>query len=342
MPPGDPTAYHPPQPAANLAVDPAVLWGRSFLLDGPELEQALTFGDSRWLRRQVARLMAGAPGALHTFWAMQCSCGRGAWTLTGILQCKTRAALLRPCCRRACASGGCGRIHHGRRRRARVDRHPHCLARLRGAGLPGALSGTPAFQCWGMPTAEGWLAAACSLSGVASVLKETACACSCLAQFADWLRAAFPAANASVHNAGMAGTFGGVFAQARQGKCDRAALLWFGCCKPVALHTALGVLHPRQQSRVPPLLPSTAELDSLAATELRPGAASHMLPPAICVQCFDSLVPPADIYILEQATFDGTEPERCYCKDHYVNTPVQVSQATRACVELVLNTGRGW
>lgn len=74
-----------------------------------------------------------------------------------------------------------------------------------------------------------------------------------VSQFADWLRAAFPRANATVHNAGMAGTFSGVFAQ-----------------------------------------------------------------------CFDTLIPPADIYILEQTTFDGTEPERCYCKDHYVNTPVQV------------------
>lgn len=74
-----------------------------------------------------------------------------------------------------------------------------------------------------------------------------------VSQFADWLRAAFPRANATVHNAGMAGTFSGVFAQ-----------------------------------------------------------------------CFDTLIPPADIYILEQTTFDGTEPERCYCKDHYVNTPVQL------------------
>lgn len=72
-------------------------------------------------------------------------------------------------------------------------------------------------------------------------------------QFGDWLRAAFPRANASVHNAGMAGTFSGVFAQ-----------------------------------------------------------------------CFDTLIPRGDIYVLEQTTFDGTEPERCYCKDHYVNTPVQL------------------
>lgn len=72
-------------------------------------------------------------------------------------------------------------------------------------------------------------------------------------QFRDWIQAAFPRARATVHNAGMAGTFSGVFAQ-----------------------------------------------------------------------CFDTLIPTADIYILEQTTFDGTEPERCYCKDHYVNTPVQV------------------
>lgn len=72
-------------------------------------------------------------------------------------------------------------------------------------------------------------------------------------QFEDWLRAAFPRADASVHNAGMAGTFSGVFSQ-----------------------------------------------------------------------CFDTLIPPADIYILEQTTFDGTEPDMCYCRDHYVGTPVQL------------------
>ncbi len=84
-----------------------------------------------------------------------------------------------------------------------------------------------------------------------------------VSQFADWMRAAFPRANATVHNAGMAGTFSGVFAQ-----------------------------------------------------------------------CFDTLIPPADIYILEQTTFDGTEPERCYCKDHYVNTPVQVCGRGRSIMPM--------
>ena len=71
VPPGDPAAYRPPRPAAGLAVDPAVLWGRGSLLDGPELEQALTFGDSRRLRRQVARLMAGVLGWPCTAWVLQ-------------------------------------------------------------------------------------------------------------------------------------------------------------------------------------------------------------------------------------------------------------------------------
>ncbi|PRW56151.1 expressed protein isoform B [Chlorella sorokiniana] len=162
--PGDPAAYHPPKPAAGVAVDASVLWGRQFLVDGPELEQALTFGDSRRLRRQVARLLAGEPVRVVAVGA-------------------------------SITAGAGGREWSGTR-----------------TAWPGYV-----------------------------------------AQFADWLRAAFPAANASVHNAGMAGTFGGVFAQ-----------------------------------------------------------------------CFDSLVPPADMYILEQATFDGTEPERCYCKSHYVDTPVQL------------------
>lgn len=57
--PGDPDGYQPPVPTAGLTVDGRVLWGREFLLDGPSMERAVTFGDSSRLRRQVARMMAG-------------------------------------------------------------------------------------------------------------------------------------------------------------------------------------------------------------------------------------------------------------------------------------------
>ncbi|KAI3436519.1 hypothetical protein D9Q98_005936 [Chlorella vulgaris] len=162
--PSDKDGYKVPQPRQGLVVDSQVLRDCSFLLAGHELEQAITSGDSRRLRRQVARLVAGD---------------------------KIRVVAVG-----ASITSGAG-----------------------GREWPGTQTNWPGY----------------------------------VTQFADWLRAAFPAANASVHNAGMAGTFSGVFAQ-----------------------------------------------------------------------CFDTLIPEADVYILEQTTFDGTEPDRCYCKSHYVDTPVQL------------------
>jgi len=60
VPPSDPDVYDPPQPVPGLAVDHSVLLGRDFLLSGPELERAISFGDSQRLWHQVARLMEGA------------------------------------------------------------------------------------------------------------------------------------------------------------------------------------------------------------------------------------------------------------------------------------------
>lgn len=37
------------------------------------------------------------------------------------------------------------------------------------------------------------------------------------------------------------------------------------------------------------------------------------------VQCFDTLIPEADLYVLEQTTFDVLEPETCFCRAHWVS-----------------------
>ena len=76
VPPSNPDGYAPPVPVPGLTVDSSVLWDRQYLLDGPELERGITFGDSQRLRRQVARLMAGASlgDAGHT---ASCSAGTG-------------------------------------------------------------------------------------------------------------------------------------------------------------------------------------------------------------------------------------------------------------------------
>lgn len=67
VPPSDKDSYARPEPVTGLMLDRDVLLRREFLLAGHEMERAISFGDSRRLRRHLARLMAGL---------CCCRCGR--------------------------------------------------------------------------------------------------------------------------------------------------------------------------------------------------------------------------------------------------------------------------
>jgi hypothetical protein len=62
-PPGDKDSYLQPASVPGVTVDKRVLLEREFLVAGHDMERAISLGDSRRLRRQVDRLMAGAPTA---------------------------------------------------------------------------------------------------------------------------------------------------------------------------------------------------------------------------------------------------------------------------------------
>lgn len=250
--PSHPESYDPPAPIPGLTVDTSMLLDREFILSGTELERAVSCGDSSRLRRQVARLMEGAQ---LLGWQSEMPC-----------------AAAPPVRLDSCQSA--------RAARQEAPVHPvvHVQLPCPLACLPTSRTFAQASQAWPCPLMHPSPWSRTLVSPTGEHVRITAVGASItsgaggrewertrtnwpgyVVQFADWLRAAFPRANATVHNAGMAGTFSGVFAQ-----------------------------------------------------------------------CFDTLIPPADVYILEQTTFDGTEPERCYCKDHYVNTPVQVLRPRRA------------